>query len=42
MSQFFKEMREFVDVYRTYRRGGNTRRYSFYIAYGCAFIGLPF
>ena len=33
---------EFVSIYRLYRRGGNTRRYSARIAWGCAFQGLPF
>lgn len=42
MSQFFREVREFIQVYRTYRRGGNSRRSSFHTAFGCAFIHLPF
>lgn len=37
-----RKLIEFVRTYRLYRRGGQTRRYSFHIAYGCAFKGLPF
>lgn len=33
---------DFVHTYRLYRRGGHSRRYSARIAYGCAFLGLPF
>lgn len=36
------KLREFLELYRLYRRGGNTRRYSARIAYGCAFRNLPF
>ncbi len=36
------KLQEFVGVYRLYRLGGNTRRYSLRIAYGCAFKHLPF
>ena len=35
------QLREFIDVYRLYRRV-HGRRYSFRIAWGCAFRGLPF
>lgn len=34
--------REFIAVYRLYRRGTHTRRYAATIAYGCAFKRLPF
>ena len=33
---------DFAQTYALYRRGGNTRRYSARIAYGCAFLDLPF
>ena len=36
------KLRDFIELYRLYRRGGNTRRYSMRIAYGCAFRNLPF
>lgn len=37
-----RKLIDFADLYRLYRRGGNTRRCSARIAYGCAFRALPF
>ncbi len=34
--------REFINVYRQYRRAGHPRSYAARIAYGIAVQGLPF
>jgi hypothetical protein len=36
-----KKLATFRGIYRLYRRA-HSRRYSFGIAFGCAFRGLPF
>ena len=38
----FSRLRDFLSVYRLYRKAAHSRRYCLRVAYGCAFKNLPF
>lgn len=38
----FSRLRDFLSVYRLYRKAAHSRRYCLQIAFGCAFRKLPF
>lgn len=40
--QEISRVREFLQVYRLYRRAAHSMKYAARIAYGCVYRGLPF